>query len=237
MLIRRIAPTIVVIAFLVAACGSTSPSGNPTPPPSLSPAPSASTLPSPAASGGTLELPSPGSALAPGTYTRSGFRPPVTLAVGDGWVVGTAGDGFFDVQQDRGSPDVIAVQLARVLGVVSAAASPAAVTSAADAVRAIHANPALTVVDESASRLGGLDGLNVVVENRGTATAGVMDVAPGRLSFDPGRKLWISFFDTTDGLVAVLVGGSIAKWDAALAAAEPVLESIAIGGAPSPSPS
>ena len=234
---HRIASTTVVIGFLVAACGSTSPSGSPTQPSSAPPASSAGAVASPVASGGTLELPSAGSAVPPGTYTRTGFRPPVTLTVGDGWVVGTAGDGFFDVQQDRGSPDVIAVQFARVLGVVSAAASPAAVTSAADAVRAIHANPALTVVDESASRLGGLDGLNVVVENRGTATAGVMDVAPGRLSFDPGRKLWISFFDTADGVVAVLVGGSIAQWDAALAAAEPVLESIAIGGAPSPSPS
>ena len=51
----------------------------------------------------------------------------------------------------------------------------------------------------------------------------------GALGIDIGRRLWIAFFDTPDGLLAVMVGGSVSKWDEALAAAEPVLESVRIG--------
>jgi hypothetical protein len=57
----------------------------------------------------------------------------------------------------------------------------------------------------------------------------VMTVPPGPLSILPGRRLWIAFFDTPTGLLAIMVGGSVATWDEALAAAEPVLESIEIG--------
>jgi hypothetical protein len=44
-------------------------------------------------------------------------------------------------------------------------------------------------------------------------------------------------FDTPDGVVAVMVGGSVARWDDALRLAEPVLESVTIGGVPAASPS
>ncbi len=164
-----------------------------------------------------------------GTYTKPGFRPPVQFAIEDGWFAGTVTDGFFDVQQEKGTPDVIAVQFAHVDGVASAAASPMSATTASAAVKAIHANPTLVVVDESASRMSGLEGLNVIVENRGTSPAPVMQVSAGTLSIDPGRKLWISLFDTADGLLAVMVGGSIAQWDRTLTVAEPVLESVVIG--------
>jgi hypothetical protein len=55
-----------------------------------------------------------------------------------------------------------------------------------------------------------------------------MQVSAGTLSIDPGRKLWISLFDTADGLLAVMVGGSVAGWERALTIAEPVLESVVI---------
>ena len=35
---------------------------------------------------------------------------------------------------------------------------------------------------------------------------------------------------TPDGLLAVMVGGSVERWDDALLEAEPVLESVIIGG-------
>jgi microcompartment protein CcmL/EutN len=54
-------------------------------------------------------------------------------------------------------------------------------------------------------------------------------VPPGPLGIDPGRRLWVAFLDTPDGLLAVMVGGSVAEWQAALDAAEPVLESVRIG--------
>ena len=229
--LRKLLPIIAVVmivAGVVAACGpAPSPSGSPSPTSSpaasvASPTPVATALAVRELTGGTAPL-------APGTYTRQAFRPQVVLTIGEGWFAGTVTNGFFDVQQDVGSPDVIAVQFAHVDGVASAAASPLSATTASAAVKAIHQNPTLTVVDESASRMGGLEGLNVIVENRGTGPAPVLEVSAGTLSIDPGRKLWISFFDTPDGLLAVLVGGSIAQWERTLTVAEPVLESVLIG--------
>ena len=65
--------------------------------------------------------------------------------------------------------------------------------------------------------------------NEGTAHARILLVPPGPLGIDPGRRLWIALFDTDAGLLAIMVGGSTARWDETLAAAEPVLESVVIG--------
>lgn len=218
----------ILLGVLVAGCAApqATPSASP---PAASPVVTATT-PSPLPSLGVLELPSGSGALPAGTYTRSGFRPSVTFTVGEGWVVGTATDGFFDVQQDQGTPDVVAVQFARVDGVIGAGGASAPVETSEAAAAAMRENPSLVVLEESESRLGGLVGRNVVVENRGASTAPVMDTQPGQLGFDPGRKLWIALFDTADGVIAVMVGGSVAEWDRALTLAEPVLESVVIAG-------
>lgn len=144
--------------------------------------------------------------------------------------MGSLSDGFFEVQQGQGTADVVAVQFARVVGVVTAAASPARPTTAEAAAQAIHANPGVVVIDESESRLGGLTGFNVTVENRSDSASSIFDLGAGQLSIDPKRRLWISLFDTTDGILAVMVGGSVADWEHALSVAEPVLESVVIGG-------
>ena len=242
----RAACVSVLALVLLAGCGTTpTPSASSTPvrvspsAPTATPAPSVVPSPAPSApaAAGPIELPSGSSALAAGTYTRAGFRPPITFALDDGWFPGTVTDGFLDVQQERGTPDVIAVQLGLVKQVVGAGGSAVPATTAAEAAAAIRGNPGVTVIEESASRLGGLNGQNVVVENQGTARAGIMDVAPGRLGIDPGRRLWMSLFDTPDGVLAVMVGGSVARWDDALRIAEPVLESVVIGSAPAASPS
>ena len=227
--------------LLFVACGpAPSPSVRPsfaaTPSAAAASATPASTSPSAAA---PRELVAGSAPLEPGTYTRTGFRPTVTLAVEDGWFAGSSTTGFFDIQQDKGSPDVIAVQFARVLGLVGASGSVEPVSTAAAAAASLHTNPGVKVIDESAGRVGGLEGLVLIVENQGSATAGIMNVSPGRLAIDPARRLWISLFDTPDGLLAIMVGGSVAKWDRALDLAEPVLESVVVGvpGAASPSPS
>ncbi len=75
----------------------------------------------------------------------------------------------------------------------------------------------------------GQTGTVVEVENRGPAHAPIFDVPAGRLGIDARRRLWIALFDTSDGVLAVMVGGSAAEWDKALTLAEPVLESIVIG--------
>ena len=174
------------------------------------------------------ELPASGR-LEAGVYTRAAFEPPITFELDDGWVVGTIATGFFDVQQQPGSPDVIAVQFANVEAVVGADGRRVDVTSAQEAAAAVTRNPALTILGESDSRLGGLVGFTIEVENGGDVHAGVLDVPPGLLGIDPSRRLWISLFDTGEGVLAVLVGGSVARWDAALQEAEPVLESVVIG--------
>lgn len=153
----------------------------------------------------------------PGTYTRSTFRPAITLELREGWTSVNGFDDFFDVQKDVGSPDVIAVQIARPGGFVGrSGAQPVGTPREAHAV--LSENPGLTI--------GGLDGKAFEVENRSGEHVGVMALGPGTLGIDPGRKLRIACFTTPHGLVAVMVGGSVAKWNEAVAAAEPILESI-----------
>ena len=89
--------------------------------------------------------------------------------------------------------------------------------------------PGLDVIEASESRIGGLVGSQITVENAGETHATVLEVPPGLLGIDPGRRLWIAFFDTDAGLLAIMVGGSTERWDEALSAAEPVLESVRIG--------
>jgi hypothetical protein len=181
-----------------------------------SPAPESSERPSADA---VAELEATGEPLGSGTYTRSGFEPRITFEVGIGWEAVQLFEGFFDVQQEVGSPDVIAVQFAR----------PTDLDDAASALEAMRTAEGLTVIESSESRMGGLTGQQVTVENAADAHATVLAVPPGPLGIDPGRRLWIAFFDTDDGLLAIMVGGSVERWADALEAAEPVLESVRIG--------
>ena len=224
--------------LVVGACQATPAATStvaPTAPPASSPiptAPPASVAPSPAASGiPALEITGHVGALDPGRYTRKGFEPRITFEVDGPWHSVAAYHGFFDVEQDVGSPDVIAVQFATPDTIYTGATGSVAVTTAQAASDALKGNGRFVVVESSASKIGGLDGYQVTIENP-AASAGdapVMDVSAGALSISPSRRLWCAFFDTPDGMLAILVGGSVAKWDEALSAAEPVLESVTIG--------
>lgn len=175
-----------------------------------------------------LDLIDTGQPLVAGRYTRAGFEPRIDLELDGTWQAVQLFDGFFDVQQDPGNADVIAVQFAKP-GRIDGAAGSAEPADAAAAVELVMANPALTVIDSSDSRIGGLSGHQVTVANEGTTHARILLVPPGPLGIDPGRSLWIAFFDTDAGLLAIMVGGSTARWDEALTAAEPVLDSVVIG--------
>lgn len=153
----------------------------------------------------------------------------MTFEVNEGWTAATLATGFFDIQQQRGTPDVIAVQFARVDGVVGDGGALVDAAGAQEAVDAIKANPGLEVVGESESLLGGKAGVVIEVQNTSGSHTQILQVPPGRLGIDSGRQLWIALFDTSDVLLAVMVGGSIEEWDHALEVAEPVLESIVIG--------
>jgi hypothetical protein len=237
---------VLILGLFVVGCGTApAPSASPsaaattaTATPIVSAAPTVSSPATPSGSAAAVpQIPAAGSTLPAGTYTNGAFRPAVVFSVEDGWTVGTVGNGFMDVQQDRGTPDVIAVQFARLDGVVGKAGPTGPPATAAAAAEAIRQNPGVTVIEESGSKLGGLDGINLTIENRGAAHAPLMKVSAGTLGIDPQRRLWISLFDTPDGVLAVMVGGSVAAWGKALTTAEPVLESVWIaapaGAAPS----
>jgi len=163
--------------------------------------------------------------LPPGTYTLAEFRPVVTLELNDGWTSVNRFADFFDVQQDVGSPDVIAVQVARPRGFVGrSGVQPVGVPH--EACEVLSENPGLTIAASSRSRMGGLEGQVCEVQNRSGQHVGVMALGPGTLGIDPGRRLRIACLTTPDGLIAVMLGGSETKWDEALAAAKPILESI-----------
>ena len=215
-----------LLTLLIGGCGASplpSP-GQPTETPIVNASPLNSPVSTP------RELPAGSAALPPATYMRSDFEPRVSFRVAEGWVTGTVADGFFDVQQDQGTPNAIAVQFATVEGIVGANGQVVAATTAQAAARTIHENDGIDLIDESDSRIGGLAGSNVVVENRVETQASVLQLRLGMLGIDPQRRLWISLFDTPNGVLAIMVGGSVAKWDDALTTAEPVLESIVIGG-------
>lgn len=171
------------------------------------------------------------SPLVPGTYTRDGFAPPVTFEVSGAeagfWFGTQLFDGFFDIEHDVGSPDVIAVQVARPSALFGADGEvPLTRASAAGAI--LDGNPNVTVIASATTSMGGHVAREVTVQYR-SGTANLLRVPPGPLSILAGRQLRMTFLDTPEGVVAILVGGSIARWQAALDAAKPIVDSIRIG--------
>jgi hypothetical protein len=214
---RRIG-LLACLAVVLAACGNMlNPEGR-TATPSPSPLPS-----------GVANVNNTGDeTLPPGRYSRHDFAPRVTFDLEGPWYGRQVLRGFFDVQQgDQNDPHVIAVQFARPSALVGedGEQEPA---NAAEASTILATNPELEVVETSTSQIGGLEGAQITVENTGAAPAEIMRLPPGVIGINPERRLWIAFFDTDEGLLAIMVGGSIERWDEALATAEPVLESIEI---------
>jgi hypothetical protein len=240
----RRAALIPLLAAIVAGCQATpSPAPTSTSPPTVAPAttppspsrqPSASEPPSsgPSASGRpALEVTGSAGQLAPGRYTHEGFEPRITFELDGSWHSVNAYQGFFDVQQDIGSLDVIAVQFGLPTLVAAGPLTATSITTAEAAVATLKANDRLKTVESSSSQIGGLTGFQITVENSADHSdlTPVVRVTPGVLQIAPGRRLWCAFFDTPQGVLAIMVGGSVASWDEALAAAEPVLESVTIG--------
>jgi len=221
--VRGRARGFLVVTLLVVGCGTTTPTPGPASP-TIEPTTSS---PAASAAGGPLEI--RGGDLAAGTYTHSGFEPRITFDVEDGWQGVQNTRGFFDIQQDPDTPDVIAVQFGNVDAVFGQDGSAVEIDEASDAVPAIAENPGLKVLGQSPSSMSGLDGFTVEVENAAATDVPVLRVPAGPLAISPERRLWVSFFDTPNGVLAVMVGGSVARWDESLAAAEPVLESVRIG--------
>lgn len=211
------------LALVLVACAGPAPSpGAPTATETAE-----ATTPEASSEGGEVaELPAPRSEIPPGTYTRSAFAPRVTFELGTGWTAEQLTAGFFDVEQDAGSVDVIAVQFGQVVGHDSAEEAAAAVAENVSLV--VQAGPEEVV-------LGGRSGVQLTVDTvdppdtQPPVFRQIVSVAAGPLSIASGRRLQLTFVDTDAGLLVVLVGGSIRSWDATLEAATPVLESLTIG--------
>ena len=168
--------------------------------------------------------------LAFGSYTRSDFIPRVAFEVSGGeWYAVQAAAGFFDIQQDVGSPHVIALQFGNVEAAYGDDDERVEAASAAEAVTVVASNAQLTVLGQDGSRMGGLEGTVVVVGNTSQTSARILDVPAGALAIDPGRRLWLALLDVEDGILAIMVGGSAERWGEALLAAEPILETVTIG--------
>jgi hypothetical protein len=162
--------------------------------------------------------------LKPGYYANSNFEPEVRFFVGKGWTATQAAPGFFDIEDDPGSLDVVAVQFANVVGMSSASETLAEISESSDLSSTI-AEPVT---------IDGHDGLRVVVQTTDAVDSDppifrpVLNVPPGPLSIASGRRLQVTVFDVDGGVLAILVGGSIAEWDHALEIATPVVESVSI---------
>jgi hypothetical protein len=173
-----------------------------------------------------VELPESG-LLAGRRYCRSGFEPRVSFAVPDGeWAVGQAFEGFFDIQREPGTPDVIAVQLTTTDAVLGADLSPVDVRKAREAIDALQQNPTLTVVDAGPISIDGHPGERLTVDAAGNLDAHLLRTPPGVLSMLPGRRLRLLLLDVEGRVLAILVGGSVRAWAQAEAAAQPILDSI-----------
>ena len=209
---------ILLLAVAVLAAGCTlNPSGK-----------TASPSPSPLPSGVANINDTGNETLAPGRYTQRDFALRDTFDVDDQWAGRQVFRGYFTIQQgDENDPHVVSVHFGRPSALVGedGEREPA---DAADAIAILETNPELQVVETSSSQMGGLEGSQITIENTGAEAASFMRLPPGVIGLDPERRLWIAFFDTEQGLLAIMVGGSIEQWDAALATAEPVLDSIDI---------
>lgn len=166
-----------------------------------------------------------GSPVQPGRYTRSAFQPRVEFDVGAGWIAEQVAPGFFDIEDEPGSLDVVAVQFANVVGP----------DSAVEALDEIAALPNLRLSDPIDGELvDGKVGIRFEVETTDPADTDpptfrpVLTVPAGPISIASGRRLQVTLVDIEGGVLAILVGGSIADWDHALALATPVVDSITI---------
>jgi hypothetical protein len=171
------------------------------------------------------ELPAPIATLEPWTYVKSDFTPTIMFSVGRGWTAVQATEGFFDIQDKPNSVDVVAVQFGNV----------AEADTAEEAAANVAERPNLTVSQPEDVTIDGVPGIHLVVETTDPANTSppvfrpVIRLTPGDVSIASARRLDLSLLDVDGQVLAVMVGGSIAKWDRALRLATPVIESVQIG--------
>jgi hypothetical protein len=141
--------------------------------------------------------------------------------VPDGWFAVQDVPGFFDLEREVGTLDVIAVQFLR----------PSDLATAATAADTIGARDGLVIAEATEVAVGGLTGVRLVVDAAdpdidAQAFVPVVEIALGRISIASGGRLELRLVEAEAGLLAVLLGGSVRRWDPAQAVAAPLLDSI-----------
>ena len=220
-----------MVFLLALACAAPTPSPTPSSIPTLTPRPCAAVTPMngcTAAPSPPAPLPGPGQELLAGFYTQPDFEPPVSFRVGPGWTTVQQALGFFDIQDDPGSLDVVAVQFTRATGFDTAEEAAADIEGRANL--AVGERKTVTVNSFS----GGITGIRLVVDTTDAADSDpiifrpVLNTPAGPLSIGSGRRLQIHLFTISDGVLAILVGGSIAEWSRTVRLSKPVLESTVV---------
>ena len=172
---------------------------------------------------GPPPFPPAGTRLRAGTYINDEFEPTILFSVRKGWTTEQQTTGFFDIQDKPGSPHVIAVQFANV-----------AADTVDEALEELTGQPNTRVVEQDSSTIDDHTGVVVVIETTDAPDTDpplfrpVLTTLAGPIAIASGRRLWVSLLPVQNGVLAVMVGGSIAQWDRALRVAEPVLESVRI---------
>jgi hypothetical protein len=157
----------------------------------------------------------------PGRYRREGFEPAFTIDVPEGWFAVQDVPGFFDLEREVGTLDVTAVQFARPSDLMSAAA-------AADTIRA---RTGLVIDGPTAIEVGAVPGIRLVVDAaepdiEARVFVPVFEIALGPISIASGRRLEMRLVQSEAGLLAVLLGGSVRRWDSSRSVAAPIMDSI-----------
>jgi hypothetical protein len=222
MTFRAVVSTAVTVGLLLssAACSGSSPDEV-----TSSPVSPVTTSPTASGSGGTQSLDGAPDPLPSGRYAKPDFTPALSFGVGAGWHAVQDSPGFFDVQREPGTLDVVAVQFARLPDV----------STARDVLDELRGRDGLTIRSTEEHRLGGLPATRIVVDNvdpdlQAQDFTDALTAEPGTLSIASGRRLQIDVMDTPDGLLAILVGGSVRRWAATERVAEPVVQSVELTG-------
>jgi len=96
---------------------------------------------------------------------------------------------------------------------------------------AVQDVPGFFVVDgPTVIEVGGVRGVGLVVDAadpdiEAQVFVPVLEIALGPISIASGRRFELRLVDTADGLLAVVLGGSVRTWEGARIAAEPILAS------------
>ena len=179
------------------------------------------------------ELPQANVNLPAGRYADSDFVPRVTVEVEDlVWVSGEQADGLVTLLRSAspGSQESITLRFARPTSIHAGPDSITDATTATAAVETLVANPAVVHLVANESLMDGVAGSAIELDAAADGqTYGVMLTKAGSIEVAAGRRLWVAFFDTPEGLLAIVVEGSSAAWERDLGLVEPVLESVTIG--------